>query len=437
MKKKIRLGYLFVLVFVLLSALSLYKHKNVEPNSFRSEIWADRAGYYVYLPSAFIYSFSAKEFPVGIEDSIGKGFSIDTINNKVKTRYSYGVALLQMPFFFVADLMSASGGHSVRDGFSLYYQKAIDISATFYLTLGLYLLFLALKRHFKFSNIIIILSLALIFFGTNLFYYGIMETGMSHVYSFFLFSVLIYMTSRFVKPNLRIFPIFGIFIISSLIVLIRPTNLFALGVLVVYDTASIKDIVYRIKGFMDWRIILLAIISVLLVWLPQLVYWKYLSGSYFLYTYKEETFTHLFSPRILEVFFAAKNGLFPYSLLMPFIFLGCMFYTRKRWTMGGYITIVFLIICYLTASWHEWSFSCGMGMRNSVEFLSLLSFPFCFWLNRVVLMKNKPWKFFLLGIVVSAAVINFKISYHYFGCYFGETWNWSGYFVPLFYPLSI
>ena len=50
--------------FIILLAASLYLTLNLHRNNgyfnWKSEIWADRAGYYIYLPSFFMYHFDAK-----------------------------------------------------------------------------------------------------------------------------------------------------------------------------------------------------------------------------------------------------------------------------------------------------------------------------------------------------------------------------------------
>jgi len=72
--------------------LSLYRHKDIDSNSFRTEIWADRAGYYVYLPTTFIYNFSTEKFSENIESKTGEGFVVNKEKNRIETKYTYGVA---------------------------------------------------------------------------------------------------------------------------------------------------------------------------------------------------------------------------------------------------------------------------------------------------------------------------------------------------------
>src|SRR5690606_154748 len=115
----------------------------------------------------------------------GNGFLLDTETGIVSTKYSYGVALLQAPFFLGAHIYAKITG-TYADGYGQPYRNAVNIAGVFYLIFGLLLLYKFLR--FQFKSTISFITVALILLGTNVFHYGVYETGMSHIYSFFLFS---------------------------------------------------------------------------------------------------------------------------------------------------------------------------------------------------------------------------------------------------------
>ncbi|MDZ4757174.1 MAG: hypothetical protein SGJ10_03415 [Bacteroidota bacterium] len=55
-----------IVLYALLALLSLNRHSKAVLYSFTSEIWADRAGYFVYMPATFIYNWDADKLPNGI-----------------------------------------------------------------------------------------------------------------------------------------------------------------------------------------------------------------------------------------------------------------------------------------------------------------------------------------------------------------------------------
>lgn len=425
--------YVFIL-FVVLSLLSLYRHKNIPAYTFRSEIWADRAGYYIYLPSAFLYHYSTKEFPGNIDNRTGEGFNIKS--GKVITKYTYGVALLQSPFYFLADFIT-SFSNNPRDGFSFFYQKAISIASVFYLVIGLYLLYLSLKIRSNYDSKILLITLSILFFGTNLYYYSIVETGMSHVYSFFLFSSVLYVLS---KKNTVKYPYTFHIILSLLIfliLLIRPINGMILLIPLTWETSGIKQIYLTIQKNLKFQMISIWVLSFLVVFTPQFIYWKYAYGSFITYSYDNESFSNFLSPKFAEVLFSPHNGLFPYSMVFTGIIIGIVLLLKYKPWEGSMHLLIILFVIYITASWHDWTFGCGAGMRNMVEYYSILSFPLCFFINRIFSMKKFQVKLSALLFISLLVIVSFKVNYHYFGCYFGGTWNWLDYINTLTYPVKI
>ena len=139
LKPKLKIFLLFLLVYALFSFISLNRHSKSKIYTYHSELWADKAGYNVYLPALFIYDFDAAKFPDSLDYKVGNGFILDTSTKKIITKYPYGVSLLQSPFWLIAHGLSEN-----KDGYSLPYQKAIDFAGCFYLTLGLFFLFFIL-----------------------------------------------------------------------------------------------------------------------------------------------------------------------------------------------------------------------------------------------------------------------------------------------------
>ncbi|GGG53080.1 hypothetical protein [Hymenobacter glacieicola] len=184
---------LWVLFYGLVIFLSLNRHSRSARFTYHSEISGDKAGYYVYLPAAFVYHFDARAFPDSVDKATNDGFHLNQATGKVETKYSYGVALLEFPFWLVARGLTTD-----TSGFSKAEHKAINVASATYFVLGLWLLSTALRR--QFTGAATWLTITTLVLGTNLWYYGIIETGMSHVYSFFAFALLLYLLTRRPAP---------------------------------------------------------------------------------------------------------------------------------------------------------------------------------------------------------------------------------------------
>lgn len=391
--------------------LSLNRHSNSGVQNYHSEIWADKAGYYIYLPSFFIYNFNADSMPTEIDKKTGSGFIIE--NGKIKTKYPYGVALMQAPFFITCHYVSKLFGFN-DDGFSILYNKTINISAVIYSFFSLILLFLFLKRYF--SEKTSFFTLICLYFGTNIFYYSIFETGMSHIYSFFLFVCYIYLAPFVFNTGRLIYCIlFGLII--GLIIVVRPINLMFLPVCFIFNPVDFSVIKRKIKNYV------LIIITASFVIVPQFIYWKYAFGNYFHYAYGNESFSNILQPKLIQLWFSTNNGLFIYTPLIIFVLVGFYFLYKNSPLKSINIAIYFIFISYIFSSWHDWSYGCSFGCRPYVEYYSILSLPFGFFIDR--LNAKFSYKPILLILIFIFIIYNQKLIFTYDGCWYGGVWDWS------------
>ncbi len=426
MIKQKYLNWLFWICFAGIALfLSLNKHSKSGYYNYHSEIWADKSGYYVYLPAALKFNFNPHNFPDSIDIKTGNSFQLDYKKGKVFTKYTYGVALLQLPFFLVADVCSNLFNFE-SNGYSELYHKSINFAAVFYLIIGLILLSKYLKP--RFGRRITFLTLASIFLGTNLFFFSIDETGMSHVYSFFLFSAFLYFLQRtnYLKSN-KISEAIILGIIGGLIVIVRPTNAIFLFSFFFLDIKNKEEILIRLKRIFRLKTFLPFFLSFFIIILPQLFYWKYLSGSLFYYSYSHEGFDWG-NPKILQVWFSPDNGLFLYSPLYLLIILSLIYMIKNRINNVIFILIMFLLLTYIFSCWWDWSFGCSLGARNYIEYLTLLSIPLAFLFQKSIQFNRYKSSIFYI-LIILIIIYNLKMTYSFDECFQGEgDWDWNAYY---------
>ncbi|MCB9274809.1 MAG: hypothetical protein H6564_12270 [Lewinellaceae bacterium] len=402
LKRARGLGLRYYLWLILLFAG--YRAVTLHARFFNGIIWSDAEGYYLYLPALFIHG-GFEGLPVLTEAQ----FPMFPGTNKRLTRYTYGVALMQSPFFLAAHgLVKASGQDA--DGYSSLYRRAIQLAALLYGFLGLLLLKRALERHFRRG--IVFLTVTGLYFGTNLFHYMVQEPGMSHIYSFFLFSLFLYFTPRFwSRPGAGIFT--GMGMLLGLITLIRPTNLVVLLYLLLFDISSWQGLRERLQfiGRHFWKL-LLAPLASLLVFIPQFAYWKYLSGHLLLWSYGDEGFTNWDQPRIDMVLFHIKNGWLLFSPMAGLSVLGCLFGSWKNRYNIAVISLILLISLYTFGSWWCWWFGGAFGHRSFVEFYTLLAFPYA-WLVAWVWEQKKPVKIAFLLLWLTLIYYSYFLTVYY------------------------
>jgi len=415
----------FFLILFIISLLSTFSLHEKEKNfTWEGTIWADKAGYYIYLPATFFYQFNPEKATEDISAKTGNGFILDNKQHKISTKYTYGVALLLSPFFLAAHWISILSDLPEQDGFSPLYQDLVNLGAVVYLILGLYHLKIILSRYFK--PITQYLVLILVYFGTNLFYYTVSESLMSHVYSFFLFSLFLFGLLRFLESKK-----YGYFLLlafsASMAIVVRPVNFLILALLIFWDVTDYKGFLNRVMLWIQPRYLIPFSMIFFVCILPQVHYWQYLSGKMFYYSYGDEGFKHWLRPRLTEVWFAPLNGLFLYTPLVIVMVTGMIFMIIKKSANGLLLLFLFLLVSYICAAWHIWYFGSSFGQRSFVEYLVFFSIPLGFVIQKGGQLRF--WGLKILGLVVLLSMVyyNIRMTSVYEKVFPGSSWDWGKY----------
>jgi hypothetical protein len=423
--RKMKKGLKDLLLFSTLAAACFWLSFQLKfPNGRimnRGAIVSDVSAYYVYLPATFLYHWDIKQFPPG-QDKKCEGFVLNRKTGKIETKVTYGVALMYSPVFLVTHLI-ATEWNLRPDGFSEIYQKMTCIPGVIYLILALYFLKRFLEYYYR--PPVPLLTCLLIFAGTNLYFFSMMDGLMSHVFSFFFFSLFLFLVKRFMEDPSHPF---GQWVLISFVValaaLIRPTNLIILSWLVFLDTTSWKEAGRKALFFLKPKYVITVLVAGIILYFPQFLYWRYLSGSWVYYSYPGENFANWSNPRILSIWFAPLNGLFLYSpLVLAFIAASVRMIIRKA-ANGLFILVFFLVITYIFASWHSWFFGGSFGARPFVEFYSLLALPFAYLLNEMPRIRNLFSRTLILLFILISCYYNLQLTYNY-RWYGSSTWAWD------------
>lgn len=407
---------IFLVVLFILGSWMQLRHAHEGTFNWRTAFWADQTGYYIYLPALFIYDFDAQALPENIVERTGQGFSIDTNTGKIQTKYTCGVAILQAPFFLTMHAYHY-WKKPYQDGFTGRYHQIPHWAALFYGVLGLFLLYVFLQHYY--DPRASMGAVVALFLGTNLSYYTIDHTGMSHVYSFFLFAAFLFFYKKILLHPKRA-PLHWWILVSSiaaLVVLIRPTNALFIGLILFLEVRSWDALKKRLTLLVHPLPIIAAVGSLVVIWLPQFLYWHYLTGSWMYYSYGNEGFPYWNQPKLWEVWWAPNNGLFSYSPLL--LLLPLALWIRRSASVGIWQSgIAFLAVSYWCGAWHIYSFGCGFGARNFVEYTALFALPFAGLFAKAASWKWSRW---VLGIFIIGSIsITQKLFFTFDKCFFGQ-----------------
>ena len=343
---------------VLLSAA--FRFFGSDGRAWQHVIAGDGVCHHAYLSSLFIHGT--------LDPPVAQPAHLSAAEDGHVIKCTAGVACMQAPFYAVAHLRTLIT-EGPEDGRSLHYQFAIALAAWCYLVLGLWavralLLFLGTARSVTAA------VLLLLFFGTGLAWYALMEPSMVHVYGFCSVACTMRAFQRAVHcSTLRWWLIAAAGL--GLVVLVRPVNaLMVLALPLLWSKAHRSAGVWtaqRVLRTVFWSgVVFGLVVSV------QPILWYAQSGSFFAELYPGEGFNWS-SPRILSSLFGAQKGLFFYWPLLLLVVPGAVvLWRRDRVAFAGAV-LWFAVLAYVLSSWWNHVFADSYGLRPYVDHMAVFA----------------------------------------------------------------
>ena len=380
---------------------------------YTSQIWADKAGYYMYLPATFINDWDPAKFPDSIEQKIGLGFKAEVEDDYLFTKYPPGVAVLEAPIFLIGHALTKWFAPEKANGFTSHYQFTRILSVHLYLFLGLYCIaLLCLRFGQNFYRIMAIILV--IVFGTNVWYIEIWQPCMSHLYSFSLIAMLLYAIHM---PKKRHYWLL-IGLLLGMIGCVRIVNLVLIGLLSIgYHS------VFVLEG-RKLRAIFHVLGGVIVGLIPQIAHSLYLRNKG-LVAYEGEGFPYLLSPKLDAIFWSPTNGIIIYTPLLAavILYVGYCFY-KERKAKDLMVLILFFAIAYLYGSWWYPTMGYCVGHRSFIDFLPIFFLP-------LITNTRLKIKKYAIVLIVMACLYTSYLAFHYPGFMDDgkgtNPWKWSEY----------
>lgn len=411
----------FVALLGLLVFLGFNRHSKDNHQDYHSVLWSDAGGYHFYLPWVFRYD-EIKQ--MNSEDSLRivevSGLGVNKREGRLFTKYPFGTALLKAPFYSIWHLI-----YSTRPVYDAPFQQSSIVSGVVYTWISLLLLFLLLKK-LDVIRLYRWLMVALITFGTNLFYYSVDSPGFSHVYSFFAFTLLLWFWER-ARSHPSKQDALRLITIITLIGVIRPFNLlwvpFAClivdSVLGHSQSATYRQVLQFLNYRNAWVLSVPSAFTML-----QIFAWSKMHGSLLLDSYESESFTNWACPKVLEVLFSTNNGMILYAPIWGILLLGLLGGFFRSATLRWSLLLLSLTI-YAYASWWNWQLGCSFGYRGVVELIPVFVIASTAWFR---VPRSKAFT----GIAITSCALliawNLKLTYTYDECWLEGNWDYQFFF---------
>lgn len=370
----------------------------------------DVFGYYLYLPMGFNYNDLTIHNYSTIDTILNTYHSSDTFYQAYKLengnwvmKYSMGMSVMYAPFYFIGHFIAKYFGFS-DDGFSKPYQLSILYGCLIYTIIGLYYFKKILAEFFTQKNAAIVF--VLIVFGTNYFFHVSIhgQGAMTHNVLFSLYAFVLWYTIKWYQ-NFKLKYLFFVGLGIGLMTLIRPTEIIALIIPLLYKVTSISSFKERcvlvLKTHNIQFFILFTLVGVLLSY--QLVYFKILTGTFLFNSYEAINpgegfeFSH---PYILEVLFSFRKGWFIYTPIMLLALVGFIYLYKNKREFFFPAMIYFLINLYIISSWSCWWYAGSFSSRALIPSYVLMAIPLGYLLVKVLSGKFKMAMYSVLILIV-------------------------------------
>lgn len=376
---------LAVMLFIALS-FSIIRLSNPPLNI----ISYDYYGSYLYLPALFIYNdIGFKNLEVF--DSLNNiyantpmfyQFSSGSDGNLV-IRFFAGMSYMFSPGFFAGHVFALLTDYPA-DGFSLPYQRALLVNGLIIALLGLFFARKILLRFF--DDATTAFSLFFLFIGSNLIFFYTYGNDAPHLYLFTLYSVFIWLTIRWHdKPGTGKAVLLGL--VTGLIIVSRPSEMISLIIPVAWGIYNWKTLRQKIVLLVqNYHHLLIALLIIILTVLPQILYWKVVTGNFFFSPYDDPSSTlKLSDPQFASVLFGFRKGWFIYSPMMIFPVLGLLLMFKKYPGYALPLLIFVVLNTYLIASFTS---LISYGWRAFIQSYAMLILPMGIFINFIITRKK-------------------------------------------------
>lgn len=398
--------------YILMGYAGLFFYPKWKVIGTEAAISWDAAGYYFYLPATFIYG-DLKQ--LAFADSIIQHYQpsptveqvmVDSASGNRVIKYSSGQAVLTLPFFVLAHLFTTVTGTYPADGFSLPYQCAVSWGMLLIACIGLFVLRKVLLHYFT-DRIVALLLLAFVF-GSNYLDYSSIDNGMNHSSLFTVYSVLLWVTHSFYSNPTRWKSIW-LGLLCGLAVLIRPTEIIILLIPLLWNCTHANQLPERMRfWFTKQGYIILALLGFLLFISVQLMYWKWVTGSWVVYSYAGQGFNFL-HPHVLDFCFSVRCGWLRYCPMLLFVLPG-IFLLFKQQTSYRLAVLVFILLnTYIVTSWEIWDYGNSSG-RAMIQSYPILAFPLGIFFDNV--LRRTRWQLLFFPVFLLFVYLNIWWTYH-------------------------
>lgn len=385
-----------ILFFIIIISLLLFAFINIKA---LLKIQGDGVFYYSWAHSVlwdhdFNFTNELEYYaPYDIQSALTLSYKTTPLDKTINP-YAYGMAIMLLPFVFMAHVLTLifhnfNAEFFALDGYSYFYNLFVNFASWFYGLLAVWINYKVLKSFF--SQETATKSVLAIWLATPWIYYQFLEPSMAHIISLFLVSWFLFLMVKIWQGNRVNFWLLGLVIF--LMVVTRWQNIIFLLPLIFL----IKDI-FRKSVF---------IITPIIIWfISQMAVWKLLYGRFILIPQGQGFLRWDFHG--LYILFSTNRGLLLWSPILILAIVGWFYLMKKSKFLGLAVLVVFIGQWLVNGSLNDLGGGDAFGARRFIEVL-----PFFVLALGALFEKLKKYRW-LVGIVIILFICwNFLLMENY------------------------
>ncbi|HJO39541.1 MAG: glycosyltransferase family 39 protein [Vicinamibacterales bacterium] len=284
-------------------------------------------------------------------------------------QYAFGAPILWSPFFVVGHVwlsaLNLLGGDLRVDGYYFPYQRAIGLGTLLYGFVGLVLIYRVLRKYFS-SGLACLSTLGLC--GSSfLIWYLTVDNSMVHGVSMFATTLFLFLWHRFRDVPTRV-PWVWLGASAGVMAMVRWQNI-AFVVLPLGDLlwsswcARSGDSRTRLSA--GGRDLVRFTGAAFAAFVPQLLFWKAVYGSWVYLPVREHAFEPtLLPPYLIDVLFSSNRGLLSWTPVISAALIGLVFFARHHGRVALVLAGGFLGQLWINGAVEIWWGGVGFGARR-------------------------------------------------------------------------
>ena len=282
-------------------------------------------------------------------------------------QYAFGAPILWIPFFILGHVwlnaLNILGWDLLVDGYSFPYQRAIGLGTLLYGFSGLVLIYQVLRRYF--SKGLACLSTLGLCGASFLIWYLTVENSMVHGVSMFATTLFLFLWHRYRTVPTRV-PWVWLGAVAGIMTMVRWQN-------IAFVALPLADLLWSSWQARSSRTQLLTVSQNLAkftgaafaAFVPQLLFWKSVYGSWFYLPVREHAFQPTWlPPYIIDVLFSSNRGLLSWTPVITASLIGLVFFARHHGRVALVLAGGFLAQVWINGAVEIWWGGSGFGARR-------------------------------------------------------------------------